>query len=163
MMVGWWPQLASLREPEKGRWARGLVSISHLACSHLAIWASQFADKQTIRLQCIRACVAAFLKGSRLTCHVWQSRQGCGEVPTLAPCQTVHGAALCGAGGSMADDEKSNKQAEDNINIWKIKKLIKSLEAARGWASAPPPPACSACVCPVRRLVATAQSAAPDA
>ena len=32
----------------------------------------------------------------------------------------------------MADDEKSNKQAEDNINIWKIKKLIKSLEAARG-------------------------------
>ena len=32
----------------------------------------------------------------------------------------------------MADDETKQKQAEDNINIWKIKKLIKSLEAARG-------------------------------
>ena len=32
----------------------------------------------------------------------------------------------------MADDAEANKKAEDNINIWKIKKLIKSLEAARG-------------------------------
>jgi len=31
-----------------------------------------------------------------------------------------------------ASDEQKQKQAEDNINIWKIKKLIKSLEAARG-------------------------------
>jgi len=29
-------------------------------------------------------------------------------------------------------DEQAQKQAEDNIEIWKIKKLIKSLEAARG-------------------------------
>jgi len=29
-------------------------------------------------------------------------------------------------------DEDANKKAEDNINIWKIKKLIKSLQAARG-------------------------------
>ena len=33
----------------------------------------------------------------------------------------------------MADDEATNKKAEDNINMWKIKKLIKSLEAARGY------------------------------
>jgi|MDTA01.1.fsa_nt_gb hypothetical protein len=37
----------------------------------------------------------------------------------------------------MADDEAANKKAEDNINMWKIKKLIKSLEAARGCASRP--------------------------
>ena len=33
-------------------------------------------------------------------------------------------------------DEQAQKQAEDNIEIWKIKKLIKSLEAARGCAAA---------------------------
>ena len=35
-------------------------------------------------------------------------------------------------GGGDDDDEKANKQAQDNIEIWKIKKLIRSLEAARG-------------------------------
>ena len=62
---------------------------------------------------------------------------------------------------SMSEGADPNNDA--NIEIWKIKKLIKSLEAARGYASTLPPPACSACVCPVRRSVATAQSAAPDA
>ena len=61
------------------------------------------------------------------------------------------------------DDPDAAKKAVANIAMWKIKKLIKSLEAARGYASTLPPPACSACVCPVRRSVATAQSAAPDA
>lgn len=32
----------------------------------------------------------------------------------------------------MSEAAETNKQAEDNIEIWKIKKLIKSLEAARG-------------------------------
>ena len=36
-------------------------------------------------------------------------------------------------GGGDDDDEKANKQAQDNIEIWKIKKLIKSLQAARGY------------------------------
>jgi len=35
-------------------------------------------------------------------------------------------------GGDDRDDEQKAKQAEDNINIWKIKKLIKSLMEARG-------------------------------
>ena len=33
---------------------------------------------------------------------------------------------------AMSEAAETNKQAEDNIEIWKIKKLIKSLEAARG-------------------------------
>jgi hypothetical protein len=37
-------------------------------------------------------------------------------------------------GGDDRDDEQKAKQAEDNINIWKIKKLIKSLMEARGCA-----------------------------
>ncbi len=32
----------------------------------------------------------------------------------------------------MSDEEKKAAAAEANIEIWKIKKLIKSLEAARG-------------------------------
>ena len=132
-----------------------VVSISHLGIAHnpsiraclpgtweLGPWRPRLAGEADLPLlECSRREVALLWRRAR-------------------PCA---GAALCGAGGSMADDEKSNKQAEDNINIWKIKKLIKSLEAARGYASTLPPPACSACVCPVRRSVATAQSAAPDA
>ena len=37
----------------------------------------------------------------------------------------------------MADDPSA---ADRNVEIWKIKKLIKSLEAARGWALRPAPP-----------------------
>ena len=39
-------------------------------------------------------------------------------------------------GGGDDDDEAAKKSATDaNIEIWKIKKLIRSLEAARGWAA----------------------------
>jgi hypothetical protein len=42
-------------------------------------------------------------------------------------------AALQEANPTMPDDEKGGAADEDkNIEIWKIKKLIKSLEAARG-------------------------------
>jgi len=37
-----------------------------------------------------------------------------------------------GGGNDDQDEAEKNKQAEDNIEIWKIKKLIKSLQAARG-------------------------------
>ena len=58
-------------------------------------------------------------------------------------CQWVHTAtgsgaveataALQEANPTMPDDEKGGAADEDkNIEIWKIKKLIKSLEAARG-------------------------------
>ena len=36
--------------------------------------------------------------------------------------------------GGDEDDEAKQKQAEENIEIWKIKKLIKSLQLARGCA-----------------------------
>ena len=39
---------------------------------------------------------------------------------------------MAGGGGNDENDEQANKQAEAKIAIWKIKKLIKSLEAARG-------------------------------
>ena len=35
--------------------------------------------------------------------------------------------------GDKSEEEKA-KEAENNIEIWKIKKLIKSLEMARGYA-----------------------------
>jgi hypothetical protein len=38
--------------------------------------------------------------------------------------------------GGDEDDEAKQKQAEENIEIWKIKKLIKSLQLARGCAPA---------------------------
>lgn len=41
----------------------------------------------------------------------------------------------------MADKSEADKAAEANIEIWKIKKLIKSLEMARGCAASVP---CSA-------------------
>ena len=42
----------------------------------------------------------------------------------------------------MADEDKEKtKKAEDNINIWKIKKLIKSLQLARGCAKKKEKPA----------------------
>lgn len=34
--------------------------------------------------------------------------------------------------GGDDDDEQKQRQAEENIEIWKIKKLIKSLQLARG-------------------------------
>ena len=47
--------------------------------------------------------------------------------------ERVGTAALQEANPTMPDDEKGGAADEDkNIEIWKIKKLIKSLEAARG-------------------------------
>ena len=42
------------------------------------------------------------------------------------------GSGQMGGGNDDQDEAEKNKQAEDNIEIWKIKKLIKSLQAARG-------------------------------
>ena len=43
--------------------------------------------------------------------------------------------------GGDDDDEQKQKQAEENIEIWKIKKLIKSLQLARGCAKKKEKPA----------------------
>lgn len=37
-------------------------------------------------------------------------------------------------------DEEATRKAEENIEIWKIKKLVKSLEAARGCVALPRQP-----------------------
>ena len=36
---------------------------------------------------------------------------------------------------AMADDAAALTEADRNVEIWKVKKLIKSLEAARGYGS----------------------------
>jgi hypothetical protein len=53
----------------------------------------------------------------------------------------------------MADksEEEKNKAAEANIEIWKIKKLIKKLEEARGCVPSPCLPVPSAAIMAPRR------------
>ena len=54
-------------------------------------------------------------------------------VPLTPPlCLGVAGSALRAAMPKDDDSADSDKQNEQNIEIWKIKKLLKSLEAARG-------------------------------